>query len=156
MVLIIGINKNRNLYKIYSEKTKKIDIFGIMVYNIIEVIELKLINREYYLNKLKKVIGTPDIKVITGVRRSGKSKLLEVFKKYVEGNIENSNIIHINFNIPTFEHLMEYHNLYEYVEKNYIENKQNFLLIDEVQMCDGFEDVINSFHSSKKYDIYLT
>ena len=126
------------------------------MYNIIEVIELKLINREYYLNKLKKVIGTPDIKVITGVRRSGKSKLLEVFKNYVEGNIENSNIIHINFNIPTFEHLMEYHNLYEYVEKNYIENKQNFLLIDEVQMCEGFEKAINGFHALEKYDIYVT
>ena len=61
---------------------------------------MKFINREYYLNKLINVIDTIDIKIITGVRRSGKSKLLEAFKKYIENNIENYNIIHINYNLP--------------------------------------------------------
>ena len=59
------------------------------------MVKLKIIEREHYLSKLKNVIGTPDIKVITGVRRSGKSKLLEVFKKYIEDNIDNYNVIHI-------------------------------------------------------------
>ena len=58
---------------------------------------MKLIKREGYLNKLINVVGTPDIKVITGIRRSGKSKLLESFKQYIEENINNYNIIHINF-----------------------------------------------------------
>ena len=78
------------------------------------MIVLKLINREKYLNSLINVIGTPDIKVLTGIRRSGKSKLLEAFKQYIIQNIENSNIIHINFNIPIYENLMEYHELYNY------------------------------------------
>ena len=116
---------------------------------------MKLIERNY-LNNLIDIIGTPDIKVITGVRRSGKSKLLEALKAYIENNITNNNIIHINFNIPTFENLMEYHTLYDYVESNYIEGKQNFLLIDEVQMCHGFEKAINGFHALEKYDIYIT
>ena len=116
---------------------------------------MKLIKRDY-LNTLIDIMGTPDIKVITGVRRSGKSKLLEVFKNYIEEHIENSNIIYINFNIPIFENLMEYHNLYDYVESKYQKSKKNFLLIDEVQMCNGFEKAINGFHALEKYDIYIT
>ena len=116
---------------------------------------MKLIKRTY-LDELIKIIGTPDIKVITGVRRSGKSKLLELFKEYIKKNIENYNIIDINFNIPKFEKLMEYHKLYDYVEEKYIENKRNFLLIDEVQMCKEFERAINGFHAEEKYDIYIT
>ena len=117
---------------------------------------MKLIERENYLNRLINVIGTADIKIITGVRRSGKSKLLETFKKYIEENNKNSNIIHINFNLPEYENLTDYHNLYDYVESLYIENKDNFVLIDEVQMCDGFEKAINGLHAKEKYDIYLT
>ena len=116
---------------------------------------MKLIKRDY-LNTLIDIMGTPDIKIITGVRRSGKSKLLEVFKNYIEEHIENSNIIYINFNIPIFENLMEYHNLYDYVENKYEKSKKNFLLIDEVQMCNGFEKAINGFHALEKYDIYIT
>lgn len=116
---------------------------------------MKLIKRTY-LDELIKIIGTPDIKVITGVRRSGKSKLLELFKEYIKKNIENYNIIDINFNIPKFEKLMEYHKLYDYVEEKYVENKRNFLLIDEVQMCEEFERAINGFHAEEKYDIYIT
>ena len=117
---------------------------------------MKLIKRDRYLNKLINVIGIPDIKIITGVRRSGKSKLLEAFKEYIENNVENYNIIHINYNLTRYEDLKEYHALDEYVEKNYIEGKKNFLLIDEVQMCEGFEIAINSFHAEEKYDIYIT
>ena len=72
-----------------------------------EGVLMKLIERKDYLEKVINVIGTPDIKVITGVRRSGKSKLLEAFKSYVNSNIENANIIHINFNMPDFDDLTE-------------------------------------------------
>lgn len=117
---------------------------------------MKLIERSEYLNKVINVIGTPDIKVITGVRRSGKSKLLEAFKKYVFDNIDDANIIHINFNLTKFEELKEYHKLNDYIEEKYIEGKENFVLIDEVQMCPNFELTINSIHASEQYDIYIT
>ena len=117
---------------------------------------MKLIEREHYLNKLKDVIGTPDIKIITGVRRSGKSKLLESFMAYVRQSDPNANIIHINFNLNTYENLLEYHALNDYIENAYNPEKNNFVLIDEVQMCSGFEKAINSLHASEKYDIYIT
>ena len=116
---------------------------------------MKIIERDY-LKDLISIIGTPDIKVITGVRRSGKSKLLEQFKEYIEKNIENYNIIYINFSLLEFEQLNEYHKLNDYIESKYIQNKNNFVLIDEVQMCNGFERTINSLHASEKYDIYVT
>ena len=117
---------------------------------------MKLISRDFYLDQLKDALGTPDIKVITGVRRSGKSKLLEAFKEYVTENIADANIIHINYSLSKFEELAEYHKLNEYVESAYVQGKQNFVLIDEVQMCEGFEKAINNFHASERYDIYIT
>ena len=117
---------------------------------------MKLIQRSQYLDKMINVIGTPDIKVITGVRRSGKSKLLEAFKAYVEHSIPNYNIIHINFNLPEYEELLQSRALYEYVNSHYDSEKNNFVLIDEVQMCDGFEKAINGLHAAEKFDIYIT
>ena len=122
---------------------------------LLDEITMKVIKREY-LNTLIDIIGTPDIKVITGVRRSGKSKLLEMFRKYVEENIENSNIISINFNLIKFDKLRDYLSLNEYIQNKYIEGKKNFVLIDEVQMCTEFERTINSLHAEEKYDIYIT
>ena len=117
---------------------------------------MKLIEREFYLEKMKNVIGTPDIKVITGVRRSGKSKLLESFKQYVLKSVPEVNVIHINFNLAKFEKLKEYHALNEYIEAAYVDRKDNFVLIDEVQLCPNFELTINSLHAEEKYDIYIT
>lgn len=117
---------------------------------------MRLIERDFYLSKLKDIMGTPDIKVITGVRRSGKSKLLESFMAYVREADPNANIIHINFNLNAYESLAEYHALNDYVENAYIAGKDNFVMIDEVQMCVGFEKAVNSLHASEKYDIYIT
>ena len=117
---------------------------------------MRLIEREIYMNKLKGVMGTPDIKVITGVRRSGKSKLLESFIAYVQATVPDANIIHINFNLNAYETLMEYHALNDYIERAYCIGKNNFVFIDEVQMCTGFEKAVNSLHASEKYDIYIT
>lgn len=102
------------------------------------------------------VINTPDIKVLTGVRRCGKSKLLEAFKSYVMKNNSNANIIHINFNLSKYDNLKEYAKLNEYIENNYVENKDNFVLIDEIQMCNNFELCINNLHATEMYDIYIT
>lgn len=117
---------------------------------------MKLIQRNFYLDKLKDVMGTPDIKVITGVRRSGKSKLMESFMGYINENINGANITRINFNLKEFEPLQEYHALHDYIENKYMADKVNIVFIDEVQMCDGFEKAINSLHASEKYDIYVT
>ena len=117
---------------------------------------MKLIERKQYLDKMIHVIGTPDIKVLTGVRRSGKSKLLEAFKVYVQKNIPNANIIHINFNLSKYDNLKKYKDLNEYIESNYMEGRDNFVLIDEIQMCDGFELCINNLHAAEMYDIYIT
>lgn len=117
---------------------------------------MKLIERKQYLDKMINVIGTPDIKVITGVRRCGKSKLLDAFKEYIEENIPDNNIIHINFNLPEYEHLLEYRPLYDYINSQYVKGKENFVFIDEVQMCKDFEKAINGLHATEKYDIYIT
>ena len=117
---------------------------------------MKLIERKNYLEKLINVIGTPDIKVITGVRRSGKSKLLEALKEYLLKKYTDANIIHINFNLPEYEEFTEYRRLYEYINSKYKEGFHNFVMIDEIQMCKNFEKAINGLHASEKYDIYIT
>lgn len=117
---------------------------------------MKLIERTVYLNKMVNVIGTPDIKVITGVRRSGKSKLLEAFKDYVEETYADANVIHINYNLTRFEEFKDYHVLNDYIENSYKKGVENFILIDEVQMCPNFELAINNIHALEKFDIYIT
>ena len=117
---------------------------------------MKILERKNFLQKLINSINTPDIKVITGIRRSGKSKLLEVFIEYLKRNIPNANIIHINYNLFQFSTLKNAAGLSEYVENLYSPEKENFLLIDEVQLCKDFEQAINSFHASEKFHIYIT
>lgn len=119
------------------------------------MIELKIIKRKY-LQDVIDVMGTPDIKVITGVRRSGKSELLHMFIDYINENDINANIIYIDYNLDKFDELKQYKELIKYVSENYNQDKNNFILIDEVQMCNDFEKAINNFHAEKKYDIYIT
>ncbi len=116
---------------------------------------MKIIKRDY-LKKLINAMGTPDIKVITGIRRSGKSELLSMFKDYVLNSDKDANIIFIDYNLVDFEDLKEYKKLIEYIDNLYNANKNNYIMIDEVQMCDGFEIALNNFHAQKKYDIYIT
>ena len=117
---------------------------------------MKTIERTQYLDKLKRVNQTPDIKVITGVRRSGKSRLMSSYIDWLEENEKNLNIISIDFTNLKFEELKEYHALNNYIEERHQKKTQNYLFIDEVQMCPNFELTINSLHSSEKYDIYVT
>ncbi len=117
---------------------------------------MKLIDRNDYLKKIINVIGTPDIKVITGVRRCGKSKLLEAFKKYISLNNPGANIIHVNFNLPEYDDLTEYKALYNYIKTLYKDGEDNFVLIDEIQMCNNFEKTVNGLHALEKFDIYIT
>lgn len=116
---------------------------------------MKLIVRESYLNKLIDVIDTPDIKIITGVRRSGKSKLLDCFHDYLKSE-NKGNVIRIKLNLKEYEKLLDKEKLYEYADKNYIAGVSNYLLIDEIQLCKGFERIINSLYEEERFDIYLT
>lgn len=116
---------------------------------------MKLIERSYYLNVLLAVKDIPDIKVITGVRRSGKSKLMDALIDIIAQE-ETVNIVRIKLNLKKNEALLDGDKLYAYIEQQYDEKKNNYLFIDEVQMCDGFERVINSIYEEELYDIYLT
>jgi len=126
-----------------------------MKYTVCEVKNMKLIERNYYLNALLAVKDIPDIKVITGVRRSGKSKLMDALISVISKDI-SANIVRIKLNLKKNESLLDGDKLYEYIEKQYDDEKNNYLFIDEVQMCDGFERVINSIYEEELYDIYLT
>lgn len=112
--------------------------------------------RRKYLDEIIRTVGTHDIKVITGVRRSGKSFLLADFRRFVEENIDDANVISLDLSSLETEGLREYHALHDYVEERYVRNRRNFVLLDEIQMCEGFEWAINSLHASGKYDIYIT
>lgn len=116
---------------------------------------MKLIERDKYLNEIINVVNTPDIKVITGVRRSGKSKLLDAFYDYLN-NAKKGNIIRINLNLKKYETLLDKEKLYEYIDNKFVDGVNNYLLIDEIQLCDGFERIINSLHEEERFDIYLT
>lgn len=117
---------------------------------------MKLIDRNYYLQKLIRVIGTPDIKIITGVRRCGKSKLLDSFSIYLEQTFSDLNLIKINFNLDEFKTYRTAEKLLSFISSRYISGKRNFLLIDEIQRCEHFEDTINSIYETGNFDIYLT
>lgn len=117
---------------------------------------MKTIVRKNYLDRIIELNGTPDIKIITGIRRSGKSKLMQAYIEYLKVNCENINIIFIDFMDLEFEELKEYHTLHSYVEQHYVAGKTNYLFVDEVQMCPKFELAINSLYSKGKYDIYVT
>lgn len=117
---------------------------------------MKLIDRPTYISQLTGVMNTPDIKIITGIRRSGKSKLLSAFADYIRQADPTASIIEIDLTKLRFEKLKDYHALNEYVEEHYKEGVKNYLMIDEVQMCERFELAVNSLHSEEKYDIYLT
>ena len=108
------------------------------------------------MDELSGIINIPDIKIITGIRRCGKSKLMDALTQIIKDSDPSGNIIHINYNLTEFEDLLEYHSLEDYIENKYIDSVNNYVLIDEIQMCEHFEKAINSLHAKEKYDIYVT
>lgn len=120
------------------------------------VSDLKTIERTNYLRRIIELKDTPDIKIITGIRRSGKSKLMQAYITYLKNHFDNVNIIFIDFMDLAFEEIKEYHALHSFVEAQYKAGKANYLFVDEVQMCPKFELAINSLYSKGKYDIYIT
>lgn len=112
--------------------------------------------RNKYLKEFIDLSGTPDIKVITGVRRSGKSVLLQQFADYLRDTEKDVNIISANLQELEYDYLLEYHKLHSYVMDNYKPNAHNVVMIDEIQLCDKFEVAVNSLHANGLFDIYLT
>ena len=89
----------------------------------------KFITRESYLNRLIDLRETPDIKIITGIRRSGKSELLKAYIDYLKNNYDNANIIFIDFNDIVFSELKDHLSLNSYIEKSYDPKIINFVFI---------------------------
>ena len=117
---------------------------------------MNYIERPDYMQRLLDLMGTPDIKIITGVRRSGKSELMKAYIRRITESQTDANIIFVDFFDLKYENLKEYHTLYDYIEDLYDPSKRNYVFVDEVQLCDKFELAINSLHTSRKYDIYIT
>ena len=117
---------------------------------------MKIIERSTYLKRLIRLQGTPDIKIITGLRRSGKSELLRSYMQWLRKNVKSLNIIYIDFADLKYEGLKSYKSLYDYIEEAYQTETLNVVMVDEVQFCKQFELAINSLYNSRKYDIYLT
>ena len=115
-----------------------------------------MIIREKYLNKLIDTKDTEFIKVITGVRRSGKSMLLLMYKDYLINNgVKEKNIIHINFESTIYDDIKDYKELYNYI-KNKLSEGKNYILLDEVQNVIKWQKAINSLNIDFDVDIYIT
>ena len=117
-----------------------------------------MIKREQYLKEIRKFMDKPVIKVITGMRRSGKSMILNLISKELEENgVNKENIIFINFESLMFSELTNFKNLYSYI----IDKSQNitgkiYILLDEIQEVDSWEKAINSLLVDLNCDIYIT
>lgn len=117
---------------------------------------MKIVERKIYLDKLEKLKGSPDIKVITGMRRSGKSVIVQQFIDRIKSMDTQANVLFVDFTRLESEELKDYRLLNSWAEAKRQEGVRNYLVIDEVQMCKGFEHAINSLHAGHNFDIYLT
>ncbi len=117
-----------------------------------------MIKRDYYLNKLKSYKDKDIIKIITGIRRCGKSYLLfEIYYQYLLNvGIDENHIIKINLESKRNSFLRNSDELYAYVSERIIDNKKYYIFIDEIQMVDGFEDVVNGIKMDFNSDVYIT
>jgi len=116
-----------------------------------------MIKRDLYINQLKMLIGDPLIKVITGMRRVGKSTLLLLIQdELMLRGVSEKQIIHINFELLDYEELRKPKMLNEYLEAHLSSNEKYYLFLDEIQEVDGFEKVINSINIKYDADIYVT
>lgn len=135
--------------------TKTIECFCFFVYNCFGV--RSMIERKEYMNKL---IGYKDkhiIKVITGVRRCGKSTLLKLFQNYLrENGVETEQIVAINFEAYEADELRSPEKLYQYLTKRIVPGKMVYIFLDEVQCVTDFQRVIDSLFLKEYVDIYIT
>lgn len=115
------------------------------------------IYRETYMNKLLSLKDKRIIKVLTGIRRSGKSTILNQYKNYLlENGVLEKNIININFDNNDFKHLLDSDKLHDYILENTDKKKMNYIFLDEIQNVPSFEKCIDSLFLRDYLDIYLT
>ena len=115
------------------------------------------IDRKEYLDFLIKSKDKQIIKVVSGVRRCGKSTLFEIYKDYLLKNgVEKIQIISINFEDMDYEELTDYKKLYEYIKSKMLTDKKNYIFLDEIQHVDKFEKVVDSLFIKENVDLYIT
>lgn len=118
---------------------------------------MKLIERKEYFEKLIALRDKQIIKIVTGVRRCGKSTLLEMFQGYLrENGIPEKNIVSINLEDYDFKALRQPDVLHEYIKEHLVKGKMTYIFIDEIQQCEQFPEVIDSLYIKPNVDIYLT
>lgn len=116
-----------------------------------------MVLRKQYLNKLIRLKDTKLIKVVTGVRRCGKSTLLKQFEQYLlENGISKEQIIIINFEDITFDHLLEYHALHQYITEKLHADRKTYIFLDEIQTVPDFQKAVDSLFLKDNVDIYIT
>ena len=117
-----------------------------------------MIKRNLYLEEIKKYINKPIIKVITGMRRSGKSMILKLIQEELQNiGIVKENIIYMNFESLTFMDIKDFEALYKHIiEKTSDKKEKIYILLDEIQEVKGWEKAINSFLVDLDVDIYIT
>ena len=116
-----------------------------------------MILRPSYIDAIKPFIGRSQIKIITGIRRSGKSTVLKLIKnELLELNIKSEQIIALNFDSLAFDNISEASKLYEYISNKVNQEQKYYLLLDEIQEVQNWEKAINSFLVDFNVDIYLT
>lgn len=116
-----------------------------------------MVIRKNYLDKLILWKDHDIIKVITGIRRCGKSTLLMQFQDYLRDNgVMDEQIISINFENLKFEALLDYRSLYEYVESKILPGKKMYIFLDEIQKVSGFEKTVDSLYIKENVDVYIT
>ncbi|WP_455037594.1 ATP-binding protein [Leptotrichia massiliensis] len=115
------------------------------------------IDRKEYLDFLVKSKDRQIIKVVSGVRRCGKSTLFQIYKDFLlENGVEKNQIISINFEDMDYEELTDYKKLYEYIKSKMIGDKKNYIFLDEIQHVDKFEKVVDSLFIKENTDLYIT
>ena len=118
---------------------------------------MKEIKRDFYLNQLIKKDGNGQIKVITGIRRCGKSYLLKnIFYKYLLKSNDKDHIIYIPLDIKPNEYLLDGNKFIEYVKSLIKDDKKYYLLVDEIQKMDDFVPVLNTFLYEDNIEVYVT
>ena len=118
---------------------------------------MERIQRESYLSILKNFKDKQIIKVITGIRRCGKSTLLELFQDYLKENgVEEKQIVSINFENADYEELQDRKKLHEYIKSKLVKNKKTYIFLDEIQNVNEFERTVDSLFINKDVDLYIT
>lgn len=113
--------------------------------------------RTEYIEKLIQWKDEQVIKVVTGIRRCGKSTLLTQYQSYLKDNeVDDEQIISINFEELEFEELLDYRKLYQYIKEKMCSDKVTYIFLDEIQKVDGFEKVVDSLYVKPNADIYIT